>query len=153
MPDAEARWHSDSRVIAMRESVFTGMQNQVPRARMTVAHELSHYLHRHEGALNRSVEKTGIEKAVPIIRFQEREATRTGPILLAPEHLVPEGADVATIVKMFGLSNEAAAYRKEEIDGIRRRRRGELRPLPQSIVDYLKEAKRRGHDVRTPLDD
>jgi len=54
---------------------------------------------------------------------------------------------------MFGLSAEAALYRYEEVARIRRRRKGELRPLPRSIVDYLREAQRRGQIVRTDLKD
>jgi Zn-dependent peptidase ImmA (M78 family) len=144
MPNAEAQWLSDDFVLKMRESVFIGMQRGEPRARMTIAHELSHYLLKHKGLLNRSTQKTISEIAVPHVRRQESEARRLGPIILAPEYLVPEGATIEQIVEMFGLSVEAATYRKDEVDAVRRRARGELRPLPASIADYLEEAKRRG---------
>jgi hypothetical protein len=52
-----------------------------------------------------------------------------------------------------GLSAEAAGYRNAEIEAIRRRRRGEKPPLPRSVIDFLREAKRRGVDVRIELDD
>ncbi|MGY4176782.1 Zn-dependent peptidase ImmA (M78 family) [Bradyrhizobium sp. USDA 4518] len=151
MPDAEARWSSDATEISLRESVFIGMQKAEPRARMTVSHELSHYLLKHEGHLNRSTVKTVVEISARRIAHQESEARRLAPIILAPEYLVPEGASVEDIMTMFGLSHEAAVIRKDEIEAVRRRRRGEKRPLPQSIIDYLKEAKRRGHPVRTDL--
>jgi hypothetical protein len=151
MPDAEARWSSEDFELSMRESVFVGMRRDEPRARMTVAHELSHYLLGHKGYLNRSVIKSSAELSVQRIKNHESEARRLAPILLAPEYLVLEGATVEDIVSTFGLSQQAAAIRKDEIEGIRRRRRGEPRPLPQSIVDYLKEAKRRGYPVRTDL--
>ena len=151
MPDAEARWSSENFELCMRESVFVGMQRGEPRARMTVAHELSHYLLEHKGDLNRSVVKSSAELSVQRIINQESEARRLAPIILAPEYLVPEGATVEEIVSKFGLSQQAAAIRKDEIEAIRRRRRGEPRPLPQSIVDYLKEAKRRGYPIRTDL--
>lgn len=151
MPDAEAYWYSEDFELSMRESVFIGMRRGEPRARMTVAHELSHYLLEHKGYLNRSVIKSNAELSVQRIIHQESEARRLAAIILAPEYLVPEGATVEEIVSTFGLSQQAAAIRKDEVERIRRRRRGELRPLPQSIVDYLKEAKRRGHQVRTDL--
>jgi Zn-dependent peptidase ImmA (M78 family) len=144
MPNAEAQWLSDDFVLKMRESVFVEMQRGQPRARMTVAHELSHYLLRHKGLLNRSTQKTISEIAVAHVRRQESEARRLGPIILAPEYLVPEGVTVEQIVEMFGLSVEAATYRKDEIEAVRRRARGQLRPLPTSIADYLEESKRRG---------
>jgi hypothetical protein len=144
MPSAEAQWLSEDFILKMRESVFVEMQRGQPRARMTVAHELSHYLLKHKGLLNRSTQRTISEITVPHVRRQESEARRLGPIILAPEYLVPEGATVEQIVEVFGLSIEAATYRKDEVDAVRRRARGELRPLPVSIADYLEEAKRRG---------
>jgi Zn-dependent peptidase ImmA (M78 family) len=153
MLDAEAQWDSVGRVVRMRESVFVGIQRNEPRARMTVAHELSHCLLGHEGLLNRSVARSANERAVARIQQQESEARRLAAVLLAPEHLVPDPADVDTLMDKFGLSGEAAVIRKAEIDAIRRRRRGEKRPLPKSVVDFLTEAKRRGADVRTEFDE
>lgn len=144
LPEAEAQWLSDDFLLRMRESVFVGMQKGNPRDRMTVAHELSHYLLRHKGLLNRSTQKKISEIAVAQVRRQESEARRLGPVILAPEYLVPEGATVENIADMFGLSTEAATYRKDEIEAIRRRARGQGRPLPASIANYLEEAKRRG---------
>lgn len=153
MPEAEAQWDSSARVLRMRESVFVGMQRNETRARMTVAHELSHYLLKHDGVLNREPGAKTTEMIGAKLRHQESEARRTGPILLAPEHLIPEDATVDDIRHTFGLSPEASTYRIDEVTAIRRRRRGELRPLPRSVADYLREAKRRGHPVRTRLDD
>jgi hypothetical protein len=99
---------------------------------------------KHKGLLNRSTQKTMSEIAVPLVRRQESEARRLGPIILAPEYLVSEGATAEEIVNMFGLSPEAASYRKEEVDAVRRRARGQNRPLPASIANYLEESKRRG---------
>jgi hypothetical protein len=153
MPDADARWSSDDFEISMRESVFVAMQRGDPRARMTVAHELSHYLLEHKGLLNRGAVKSISELSVQRIIAQEAEARRLAPIILSPEHLIPDPASIDDLVTMFGLSHQAALIRKDEVDAIRRRRRGEPRPLPQSIIDYLKEAKRRGLHVRTDLGD
>jgi hypothetical protein len=153
MPHAEAHWYSDDHCVSMRESVFIGMQRGEPRARMTVAHELCHYLLKHKGYLNRSTQKTVSEISSDRVRRQEREAKRMAAALLAPEHLVSENATAEQISEIFELSTEAAIYRVEEIARIRRRRRGEKRSVPPSIIDYLKEAKRRGFHVRRKLDD
>jgi Zn-dependent peptidase ImmA (M78 family) len=153
MPDAEAQWDSEKYVLSMRESVFVGMQRSETRANMSVAHELAHYLLRHEGLLNRTTGAKTSEMIGNKLRHQESEARRTGPIILAPEHLVPEGATAEQISALFGMSLQAATYRQEEIEGIRRRRKGEDRKLPDGIVDMLREAKRRGHPIVTKLDD
>jgi Zn-dependent peptidase ImmA (M78 family) len=153
MPDAEAQWDSDNCILRMRESVFVGMQRSEPRARMTVAHELSHFILGHAGLLNRSTVKSASEQAVARIRHQESEARRLAPVLLAPEHQIPEQASVDVLIDEHGLSAEAAGYRNAEIEAIRRRRRGEKPPLPRSVIDFLREAKRRGVDVRIELDD
>jgi Zn-dependent peptidase ImmA (M78 family) len=139
MLDKEAYWYSEESVLAMRESVFIGMQRNEARSRMTVSHELSHYLLKHKGLLNRSLTKTIREVTIPRVRQQESEARRLAAVLLAPEYLIPEGATADDIANMFNLSAEAAAFRKEEVDSIRRRRKGERRPLPKSVAGYLEE--------------
>jgi hypothetical protein len=92
--------------------------------------------------------KSASEQAVARIRHQESEARRLAPVLLAPEHQLPERASVDVLMDEHGLSAEAAGYRNAEIEAIRRRRRGEKPPLPRSVIDFLREAKRRGVDVR-----
>jgi Zn-dependent peptidase ImmA (M78 family) len=153
LPEAEAQWDSERRVIRMRESVFAGMQRSEPRARWTVAHELAHGFLGHSGLLNRSAVRSASERTVARIQQQESEARRLAAMLLAPEHLVPEPVDVDMLIDRFGLSAESAAIRKAEIEAIRRRRRGEKRPLPRSVVDFLLEAKRRGVELRTELEE
>lgn len=128
----------------MRESVFVGMQRNEPRPRMTVAHELSHYLLKHVGLLNRSTLKTVREISVPLVRHQESEARRLAPIILAPEYLIPTGATPAEIAGMFNFT-----LRKADVDALRRSRVGEKRPLPKSVIDYLAKAQRRGYTTRS----
>jgi Zn-dependent peptidase ImmA (M78 family) len=152
MPDEEAEWDSTSTLVRMRESVFVDMNGNKPRARMTVAHELSHYILGHKGLLSRKPGILTSDIAIGSVRQEESEAKRTAPIILAPEHLIRDPTTPEVISAMFGLSAEASIYRYEEILRIRRRRNGEQRPLPQSVIDYLREAKRRGHTVRTDLD-
>jgi Zn-dependent peptidase ImmA (M78 family) len=153
MPNAEAHWYSDERELSMRESVFVGIQRGEARHRFTVAHEIAHYVLGHQGLLNRSTNQLHKDISAPLVKHQESEANRLAPIILAPEYLVPEGAIAEDIKRIFSLSAEASILRKEEVDRIRRRRRGELRPLPDSIKEFLREAKRQGFDIQTRLDD
>ncbi|WP_159009333.1 ImmA/IrrE family metallo-endopeptidase [Bradyrhizobium sp. S69] len=153
LPNAEAHWFSDDRELTMRESIFVGIQRDEPRPRFTVAHEISHYALGHKGFLNRSTNQMHKNISSSLVKHQESEANRLAAILLAPEHLVPEDATAEQIETKFGLSITASLLRKEEIDRIRRRRRGELRPLPESVREFLRQAKREGMTIRTNLDD
>lgn len=153
MPDAEASWDSDECVLSMRESIFVGIQRGETRSRFTVAHELAHYILGHQGHRNRSTNKLHKEISAPLVKHQESEANRLASIILAPEYLIQDGATADEIQRQHGLSSTSALLRKDEVDRIRRRRRGELRPLPQSIKEFLKNAKNEGLPIRTNLDD
>jgi Zn-dependent peptidase ImmA (M78 family) len=153
MPEAEAEWNSEATEVAMRESVFTGMQHGDSHPRFIVFHELSHYVLGHKGTRNRIVSPLVQQYSAARVRHEESEATRLAVIIMAPEYLIPEGATADDIASQFGMSLKAAILRKEEIDRIRRRRRGELRPLPASVKELLRNARDRGFPIQTQLDD
>ncbi|MGD9740309.1 MAG: ImmA/IrrE family metallo-endopeptidase [Bauldia sp.] len=152
LPDVEASFDSGSQVISMRESVFRGSQTQQPRARMTIAHELGHFLLGHEGTRNRSVERSAVERTVRDYKVDEFEARRFGAAFLVPASLVGPEWSPATIAVEFAISLEAATYRRDEIDRLHRRATGQQRPLPNTVVDFLREAERRGYRPRTPFE-
>ncbi len=87
------------------------------------------------------------------MKHEESEASRLAVIVMAPEYLVPENASAEDIASRFGMSLTAAILRKEEVDRIRRRRRGELRPLPASVKELLRNARDKGFPIQTQLDD
>jgi Zn-dependent peptidase ImmA (M78 family) len=153
MPDAEAEWNADVREIAMRESIFVGMQRGDPHSCFVVFHELSHYCLGHKGTRNRLASPQLRGMSAPRVKHEEAQASRLAVILLAPERLVPENTSAEELASMFGLSLTAAILRKEEVDRIRRRRRGELRPLPASVKEMLRNARDKGLPIQTQLDD
>ena len=152
MPEAEGQWDADEGVIHLRESVFCGMQRREPRARWTVAHEIAHFALKHSGLRNRSTTETAAEKYVARVQREENEAQRFAAAFLAPRHLIKETGTAEEIAQRFGLSYQAAAIRKGEVEAMNRRARGQTRALPDVVVDYLKEAQRRGLKLRTDLD-
>jgi Zn-dependent peptidase ImmA (M78 family) len=121
--------------------------------RFVVFHEISHYVLGHKGVRNRITSSQVRQYSAPQVKHEEAEATRLAVIIIAPEYLVPEGATADDIASQFGMSLTAAVLRKEEIDRIRRRRRGELRPLPASVKELLRNARDRGFPIQTQLDD
>jgi Zn-dependent peptidase ImmA (M78 family) len=153
MPDAEAEWNSEATEVAMRESIFTGMQHGDPHPRFVVFHELSHYALGHKGTRNRISSPQVRQYSGAQVKHEETEASRLAVIIMAPEYLVAEGASAEDIASQFSMSLTAAILRKEEIDRIRRRRRGELRPLPESVKELLRNARDQGYPIQTQLDD
>jgi Zn-dependent peptidase ImmA (M78 family) len=153
MPQAEAEWNSEASEVAMRETIFTGMQHGDPHPRFVIFHELSHYALRHQGTRNRIANSQTRQYSAAGVKHEEVEASRLAVILMAPEHLVSENATAEEIAARFGMSLTAAILRKEEVNRIRRRRRGELRPLPASVKELLRNARDRGFPIQTQLDD
>jgi Zn-dependent peptidase ImmA (M78 family) len=153
MPDAEAEWNSAETEISMRESVFTGMQRGDTHPRFVVFHELSHFALGHQGTRNRISNSQVRQYSASTVKHQETEASRLAVILMAPEHLIPEGASAEDIASQFAMSLTAAIIRKEEVDRLRRRARGEARRLPDSIKELLRSARDQGFPIQTNLDD
>jgi hypothetical protein len=85
-------------------------------------------------------------------RKEESEARRFAAMFLAPNYLLSSSDTEDDIVDRFGLSFEAAMIRKGEFDAHQRRASGQRRELPSVVVDYLKDAQKRGVRLRTDLD-
>jgi Zn-dependent peptidase ImmA (M78 family) len=151
MPDAEAQWDARKSLLRMRESVIGAIQRGEPRARMAIANEIGHFAMRHSGVSNRSTIQTRTGKLLVEARKEESEARRFAAMFLAPNYLLSSFDMVEDIVDRFGLSFEAAMIRKGEFDAFQRRASGHRRELPSVVVDYLKEAQRRGAKLRTDL--
>jgi hypothetical protein len=82
------------------------------------------------------------------IRIDESEANEFAALFLAPDNLIRETDTVTDLMSRFGLSYRAAEIRKAGIDADARKRRGELRPLPSKVIDFLAHQKRQGYKVR-----
>ena len=152
MPDAEAQWNAGKGLLRMRESVVGAMQRGEPRARMTIANEIGHFAMRHSGVRNRSTALTTAKRHLLEVKKEESEARRFAAMFLAPNYLLSSTDTVEDIMDRFGMSFEAAMIRKGEFDAFQRRASGQRRELPSVVVDYLKEAQRRGVKLRTDLD-
>lgn len=152
MPHEEAQWDAFGQVIRMRESVFCGMQRGESRARMTVAHEIAHLYLKHEGIRNRSITKSISEITVSQVKKEEHEAKRFAAVFLAPSHLIDDIMTPEDIARKFNISLSSAILRRDEVDKLNRRRAGINRELPPVVIDYLREARRRGYKPMTDID-
>ena len=152
MPDAEAQWDAGKGLLRMRESVVDAMQRGEPRARMTIANEIGHFALRHAGVRGRSPTQAAAGRRLLEAKKEESEARRFAAMFLAPNYLLSSTDTVDDIMNNFGMSFEAAMIRKGEFDAFQRRASGQRRELPSIVVDYLKDAQRRGVKLRTDLD-
>jgi hypothetical protein len=135
--------------------VFSGSNSgKDPRSLFTVAHEISHALLGHKTLRNRSHVKSLVEKAAPSIAVEERDAERLAAAILSPFHL--SGFTLQTtaveIAERFGLSNKAGEIRREEFARMYRRQHRIERELPDFVIDFQEELRKRNRTVaRSPL--
>ena len=94
MPDDEAFFDSETRLLYLREStfcaasaMFTYNDGERRRARYTIAHEIGHIALRHDGVRYRGKSGSLAEEFVRKIHRQEREAHKFAAAFLAPAHL------------------------------------------------------------------
>jgi len=94
MPDAEAFFDPDSRVLHLRESTFcaanalyTYSESERRRARYTIAHEIGHVALGHDGRHYRGDINETAKKLEGQVQKNEREAERFAAAFLAPAHL------------------------------------------------------------------
>jgi hypothetical protein len=95
MPDDEAYFDSEKRLLCLRESTFCAASAQYTysdiqrrRARYTIAHEIGHIAFGHDGIRYRGQTSALSKELIGKIRRQEREAERFAAAFLAPHHLV-----------------------------------------------------------------
>jgi Zn-dependent peptidase ImmA (M78 family) len=145
MPEDEAAFDSEGRILLIRESVFCAANNQISqaRARWTIAHEIGHMALGHKRTRHRNVSDRSIDRiSAPIVR-DEAQAHRFAAAFLAPYHLAdsPIELSVEQIASRFNISRPAAEKRKPELERMYRRTHGILRPLPQDFADFLNDLK------------
>jgi Zn-dependent peptidase ImmA (M78 family) len=151
LPDKEANFNPHDRKLYIRESTYKAAETGDPRARWTIAHEIGHIALNHQQSRNRSSMPTEIERIAPTIRRDESQAHKFAAAFLAPFHRGDFSLEVTAkqLVDRFGISLPAAIKRVEELSRMYRRLHGIKRPLPQSVVDFLAVAQRKGHQVKT----
>ncbi len=146
----EALYDNDANLLLVREGVFHDLKAGQPRARFTVAHELGHYFLGHTGIRRRNADKSTYNG--PVERAQEIEANIFASYFLVPTQLALDAESPEDISSQFQVSIQVAEIAFERISSIKRRAAGQLRRPPQGVIDFLKEAERKGYKVRSPID-
>ena len=152
-PDKEAEWNSETRILSLRESVFTAMQRGEPRARLIVMEEIFHFLLGHQGIKNRAIRPNFKERTNGKTKREEWEARRAAAAFLALQIDVDPTWDAKRVSEEFRISLLAATLRVSELRDMRRRAMGHKRKLPPEVLQFLRNAKAQGTRIITDLDD
>lgn len=147
--NGEGLYNSELPYLSIPDNIFEALKRNEPRARFTCAHEIGHWILDHEGRRFRRPQRQrkAYERSTPQIRRDEREAEKFAAFFLAPDHLADTFSSIRDLRSRFGLSRRAAEIRKTELDADARRKKGELKPLPNSIIDFLEQARAKGYKV------
>jgi Zn-dependent peptidase ImmA (M78 family) len=107
----------------------------------------------HKRTRHRNISGRKIDKISAPIRSDEAQAHHFAAAFLAPYHLVqaPLNTSAEELAKLFNISATAAEKRKPELERMYRRAHDIPRPLPQSVLDFLQDAQRKGYKLRRPL--
>lgn len=145
----EALMDEAADTLIVRESVMEDVRAGRERARFTIAHELGHYLLGHKGMKERTQRLTAYPTARD--RIEEEEANVFASFFLVPTLLAIDGTCPEDIAMRFQVSPSAAEIAFARIARAKRRATGQRRRPPDSVIDFLKEARRRGHPIRSNL--
>jgi len=154
MPADEALYDGTNRSIYLRESIFFALDRigdaskaERRRARFTLAHEFGHVLQPVVGQRFRGTSGQLAEKYVSGIRLDEIEANRFAAAFLIPNHLAPTIISVEDLSDLFDVNITVARARKVQLERLQRRANNEMRPLPDGVVEFLRQGRRRGYAV------
>lgn len=105
------RTYSDRNLIFIREDVYIRACNDEARDRFTMCHELGHLL------MHRNVALSRIDPRNPpkIFRNSEWQADTFASHLMMPAHLLRQHSTVNSVMASFGVSQEAAWARRDEL--------------------------------------
>ena len=155
LPEDEAEFNPATGLLRLRNSVFRAANDpfssprEKARARFTIMHEAGHALLGHKRTRHRNISDRKIEKIILQTRIDEAEANRFSGAFLVP----PELVDIAIsptpqqISREFQVSMQMAEIRLNELETLARRKSNTKRETPDFVLDYLREAKKRGSKV------
>jgi len=153
MNGADAAADCEDNKLFVSHKVWFALESGQPRARMTMAHEIGHFVAGHTETKFRMRGVNYSERSNFLTGIEEREAKEFAPHFLAPLELSNACTNVTELADRFQLSNEAAEIHWRRIERARRQSLGNKRPLPDSVIDFLKAAREKGTIIRTPIDD
>lgn len=138
MGNDEAVHDPYERRLKVRESVFVAANQNKPRARFTIAHELGHILLGHSRIRHRRADYDRAE-AASTVRSDEQQANMFAAAFLMPFDLSAMRQDTSAeeLAAHFHVSRSVAMIRLPELQRQYRIVNRIPRPLPKSVQDFL----------------
>jgi len=103
--------YPDQSTLALREDVYEGMVAGRGRDRMTAMHELSHLFLHHQGGLGRTMS----DYKPQTFRDPEWQAKCLAGAIMMPSTMVALYDTTSEVATVFGVSNDAAHYRRRQL--------------------------------------
>jgi Zn-dependent peptidase ImmA (M78 family) len=150
LPHARAEANAATNTILGQESLIEAAAHGRHDARFVIVEEVCHIALGHKGPrFRRSDHNQRIYSDSE--KRDEREARYLAALVLAPPELARECRCAHEIAQQFGISEQAAEIRWQEVQAEERGRLGLKRELPEGVIDFLRERRERGERV-TALD-
>lgn len=147
----EAFMDCENHTMILSHTTFDELKKYGMRAKFTAAHELGHYVLGHEGNTKRTADKKIYSSTKQ--KIQEIQADKFASFFLVPTKLARSCKSAAEIQEKFQVSSPVAEIAFERIQAEIRKQNGEPRRPPAIVIEFLKEAKRRGHPIRSDIPD
>jgi Zn-dependent peptidase ImmA (M78 family) len=137
---ALAKWDFNRKLIRVGDVTFVDANGPKSegRARFSIFHEVIHALSGDQGALNRLNTRSDIPQYARKLRALETRTDKVTAAFMAPRHLICEHWSAREVAFFFGMSDESAGFRIDEIRG----RARVARKVPDAVTRLLSELNR-----------
>lgn len=156
LPRDNARYDGIDRILLVPERTFRALDSignasklERRHQRFTLAHEFAHVVQEAPGDRYRGPSGALAEKVDFKIRLDEIQANRFASAFLIPSGLADPTYPAGHLSELFDVNLRVAAIRKDQLEKLRRRTTDEPRALPPGVFNFLRDAKKKGFDVRS----
>jgi predicted transcriptional regulator len=138
LPYSEAEAAPCHHHVKMRQSTYDALVDGDRRAGFIVIEEICHIVLKHDGTMHRTMGRDFFAKASARKGAQEREAKYMAAAVIAPYGIVEKIDSLPELQGKPGLSTEAARIRFGQVQDIKRKRNGQLRPFTPKIIEEIR---------------
>jgi IrrE N-terminal-like domain len=156
MPRDSAKYDGADRILLVPERTIRALdvvgnasKPERRHQRFTLAHEFAHVVQEVPGDRYRGPSGALAERTDFSIRLDEIQANRFASAFLIPSNLANPSYSAEHLSELFDVNLRVADIRREQLEKLRRRAADEPRALPPGVFNYLRNAKKKGFDVRS----
>ena len=156
LPRDNAKYDGAERILFVPQRTFHALDSvgnvskpERRHQRFTLAHELAHIIQEVPGERYRGPSGDLAKKVDFNIRVDEVQANRFASAFLMPSDLADPRHSPEHLSELFDVNLQVATIRKGQLEKLRRRATDQPRALPPGVFDFLRDAKKKGFDVKS----